>query len=379
MSGSHAGGPGAAGTSSSGKLEPGGHRILPRVAEDPVARAEKAADRDTRFLHGRDGWLFLDRDSNAVVEQHGGLRLLSDAQLTQWASALAARAALASAAGAGYLHLVPPNGHAVNEEFLPDEVPRGRPRPILQLLAHLAAAGDRGGPDPPRAGVDPQPVVYPLAALRAARARGWPYAKTDTHWTRLGAWIAYGQIAPLLRRSCDLRVLGDHEVTAHDFEWAGDLGRKLTPRAHGPATQVEPRRARHVVVADNLVRNNGRLIDVTCDAAPATRALVVGDSFSYHLLPFLSESFGALRFAHAPFLDPRLVDDWNPDVVLTILNERFLLRPPRDDDQTFAELVERKLRGGLVMTPKKAARYARNKFAGWPGPPIGSERAAPER
>lgn len=351
---------------------------------DPVTRADSEADRDGRYVRGRDGWLFLDHDSNAVIEQHSGKRLLSPEQLDKWERSLAARVSRLKGTEGVYLHLVPPNGHAVNEEFLPDAVPRNCPRPITQLLEYLAR------PVPPlkervRATVarqrprrvDPSVVVYPLSTIRAARADGWPYSKTETHWTRWGAWAAYLQLAEILAHRCDLRVLGAGDIAVREAQLVGDLGFKLRPPQESPTTLVEVRDPRQEVVSDNRIRNNGRLVDVRCPAAPPTRALVVGDSFSYQLLPFLSESFGQLRFAHSSALHGDLLEEFAPDVALTVLNERFIVRPPNDDRHPFVQLVNKKVERGMVMKRKKAARYGHAKHGGWPESSVDVGNAEP--
>jgi hypothetical protein len=351
-----------------------------------VGLADRKADLDGRYTEGEDGWLFLDGDTNEVMAQHGGRLLLSEAELIRWERRLARRFEVALRHGGPYLHLVPPNNHAVNEEFLPPHIGRGRPRPVTQLLEFLArprlsvakraslAVRRRPRPAPPL--LDPEVVMYPVERLRAARTQGWPYTKTDTHWTRFGAWTAYGAVAEVLTARCDMRVLTDADVVFAEDRVRGDLGAKLNPPRESLVTTVQPRSRQHEILADNLVRNNGRLIDVRCRAAPDTAALVVGDSFSYQLLPFLSESFGRVRFAHFSSLDPVLIEDWSPDVVITILNERFMIRLPADKRGSFNAEFEAKVRGGFVKRQERAVRYARGKFGGWPGA-VGEPPASP--
>jgi hypothetical protein len=116
---------------------------------------------------------------------------------------------------------------------------------------------------------------------------------------------------------------------------------------------------------DNLVRNNGRVIRFACDAAPDAHVLVLGDSFTYAMLRFLSESWRRTTFVHLYTLDPELLAEERPDAVVTVLNERFHIRVPDDAGGTSArDWYARKAERGGVMSPEGAAVYSRK--LGWP-------------
>jgi hypothetical protein len=81
---------------------------------------------------------------------------------------------------------------------------------------------------------------------------------------------------------------------------------------------------------------------------------VVADSFAVRVVPFLAESFRRLVFAHIPTLDYALVEEVRPDIVLTILNERFLVEIPEDVGAPgLGELEEQKRASGEMLQPRK--------------------------
>ncbi len=104
---------------------------------------------------------------------------------------------------------------------------------------------------------------------------------------------------------------------------------------------------------DNRVFLNGHRIEYECPAAGDTTCLVFGDSFAHAMLPFLAESFGRLVFAHLATLDHSLVESTEPDVVVSILNERFLIRVPDDAGaKTLEECAAEKRATGAVYPPR---------------------------
>ena len=74
------------------------------------------------------------------------------------------------------------------------------------------------------------------------------------------------------------------------------------------------------------------------------------------VVPFLAESFGRLVFGHVPTLDYELVEEVEPDVVITILSERFLIEVPEDLDPetpTLRELEASKRERGEILRPRR--------------------------
>ena len=146
---------------------------------------------DGKVVRGKDGWLFLDNDSNRVIAQHAGELELSPEQLNEWRYLLEMRIAWLERAGSRYHFLVAPDPHSVYADKLPDHVESVSERPIHKLIAHLDAGGSFAR------------VLYPLDELGSLRHEP-VYQKTSSRWTELGAFVAYRALMAELTR--DLTV-----------------------------------------------------------------------------------------------------------------------------------------------------------------------------
>jgi acetyltransferase AlgX (SGNH hydrolase-like protein) len=286
----------------------------------PQATGAAALDprHDGKVARGRDGHLFIDNDINQVMAQHSGQSRFTDAQLEHWRLLLENRIAWLERRGARYFFLVAPNAHSVYPEKLPEQVPSTPERPIHELMRHLRDKGSEAR------------IVYPLEEISAAKPRP-VYSKTSSYWSDLGAFIAYRALMEEIRPELSaVRMLELEDFEQSEEERPGDLGNKMKPPEPSRGVRLTPRESRTRLVSDNGIINNGRRIEFQGDGQADFTCLLLGDSFSAQLIPFLAESFGRLVFAHIPTLDHRLVEAERPDVVVTLLNERFMIRPPVD-------------------------------------------------
>jgi hypothetical protein len=293
----------------------------------------QAARYDGKVVRGEDGWLFLDSDSNSVMRQHRGELRFTDDQLDAWRALLTRRSSRLAEYGTRYAFLIPPNPHSVYAEKLPSGSGDGSQRPVFQLLEHVKGS-------PPK-------ILYPLDDMLANKHR-CIYNKTGSHWTDLGAFIGYRALMTAL----GVRALTEAQLAMWESERIAELGAKLQPPVSAMQTFVEVRNPHSRMVSDNRVANTGRRIEYRSDA-PDT-CLLFGDSFSHNLLPFMAESFGRLVFAHLPTLDYALVEREQPDIVVSLMNERFLISVPQDDGAlTLTEHERAKREAGTVYPPRE--------------------------
>jgi hypothetical protein len=293
----------------------------PNEASRPAAKLGDPflppSQRDGKVVRGKDGWLFLDSDTNFVMRQHTGELLFSQEQLDHWQRLLENRIAWLEKRGIPFFFLVAPNPHAIYPDKLPDGVTVAETRPVIQLIDHLAERRSYAG------------LIYPLDELRVRRDEN-VYAQTNTHWTELGAFVAYRKLTEEIAKVAPVRRLEDDDIRFHAHPFEGDLGSKVDPQQKSLHVWAELRDTRARFVADNRVYRTGRRIDYECDAAPNVKCLVMGDSFAYQGLIYLAESFGRVISAYISTLDYALVEREQPDVVVQVMNERFMIRVPVD-------------------------------------------------
>ncbi|MEA2930284.1 MAG: alginate O-acetyltransferase complex protein AlgJ [Hyphomicrobiales bacterium] len=163
---------------------------------------------DLRVIIGRDNWLFLNGDG--TIEQSTG-KLLREAAIATFADRAAALQAHLAAKGARLLIAIPPNGSTINRARLPAWV--GAAPAVTEYDLMMRALAQRGVP-----AVDLRPPLMAAAA-------GPTYRRTDTHWNKLGALIAYNAVVRAAGRDWTIdpaRVLRGFESVP-----GGDLARLL--------------------------------------------------------------------------------------------------------------------------------------------------------
>lgn len=294
-----------------------------------------------KVMFGKEGWLYLRRDSNDILGQHTGKVRFEREQLEEWGAVLEGRMRESERLGAVWACVVAPDKESVYPEFLPEEIVPAARRPVHEFLEVAAEVG--------------APVLYPLEELAAAKQVFDVYPKTDTHWHYRGAYVAYQAFcAEAIRRGLDLEVVGEADVSWVNGRTEGDLGSKVRPEPLVGATLgavLRENRAR--LVSDNGVNNHGR---VWCfeREPPGPRCVVFGESFTPFVLPFLQETFQRLVFVHTSMFATGILEQERPDVVLSLPTERFLIRVP-NDAKADAELRATALRkGGKLPWPALA-------------------------
>lgn len=291
------------------------------------------ADKSKKYLLGKNGWIFLDHDSNRVIDQITGRHLLDQQGVDAWKKLILERDQYVASVGAQHLMFVAPNKELVYSEQLPDWVEIAEQRPIHQIMAALG---------PQRA----RKIIYPLEAIRAGKMQGLTYPKSDTHWSGFGAYIGYQAFCAGLSNSGiePLRVEGSR-VAFEEVPYVGDLGIKFEPPVSAPTLSARIEGAAGRLAFDNRIPNRGRIRVFVNKDTTLPRCVMFGDSFGGNLLPFLKESFSTLVYVYGKSFDRELIEAYQPDVVLSQFVERFLIEPPVDTPHfTYASVVRTKLK-----------------------------------
>jgi len=304
------------------------------------ARSEYQSPRG-KVVRGKDDWLFLHRDTNRAMRHQSGEIRLTPNQLMQWRILLDTRVAWLERQGARYVFMVAPNAASVYPEMLPEGFESSPHRPVHQLLEDLAAHRS------------PAAVLYPEGELKELKRNAAPYARNETHWSDPGAFRAYELMCDALGPSVETRRLAWKDLEVATGTTPGDLGRHVDPNVEAEHVFTHVRKPAARLISDNRVFNTGRTIVYESDAAPGS-CVLLGDSFSYRMLPFLAETFGRLVFVHRPTIDFELIAEQRPAVVASLLTERFLVRVPFDQPfKPTRVMVRDKRRIGEVLAPRE--------------------------
>lgn len=290
-------------------------------------------DRESeKVLFGKEGWLYLRRDTNNILGQQTGEVKLDPEQRQRWQEVLRERMAERDRVGTTWACVVAPDKESVYPEYLPDEIVPAARRPVHEFLD---LAGEVGAP-----------VSYALDRLLASKGESELYARTDTHWNYRGAYLAYRQFCDEVeRQGVDLEAMGEDDLEWFEAEVEGDLGSKVLPEPlTGPTIRVRFRRSSGRLVFDNEVTNHGRVICFE-RPEPGPKCVLFGESFAYFLLPFLKETFQRLVYVHTSMFVGGVLERERPDVVLSLPLERFLVRIPSDAN-AYEELIATARRKG---------------------------------
>ncbi|MCP4008988.1 MAG: hypothetical protein GY726_05670 [Proteobacteria bacterium] len=141
-------------------------------------------------IRGEQDWLFMDkRDS---LKDHIGQKQLSKESLAQWEQQLLKKQQWLNSQGIEYLIAPIPNKMTLYSSYLPPRIQRHSGITVLdQLLAYLSEEAKYS------AYIELEPVLFAYQGIHPEQRL---YFKSDTHWTSLGAFIAYQHIMQQLRK-----------------------------------------------------------------------------------------------------------------------------------------------------------------------------------
>jgi hypothetical protein len=257
-------------------------------------------------IKGRDGWLFY-ADDGAMAD-YAEAPPFTGAELELWRHTLQDINDWLRAQGIAYVFVIAPDKHVVYPEYMPDTIRRAAVSRIDQLVSYLHQHSTVR-------------VVDLRPALFAAKDHERLYHRTDTHWNDRGAFVGYetiinalaeefpalqhrsrSEFEPRIERSPGLDLAGMLGLT----EVLSEEDLVLVPR-HPIARILEPQHP-------NRRLTHGRIVTEAPNHGP--RVLMFMDSFGPALVPFLSEDFSRAVYLWQDNIDPQVVQQERPQVVI---------------------------------------------------------------
>jgi alginate O-acetyltransferase complex protein AlgJ len=261
---------------------------------------------NVKVLEGRNGWLFLDNDTNNSVDQFIGIVGIDPDQQIQWKSYISDFDKYALHADIKWLMSVTPAKEYVFQDYYPHALSTNNP-PALFLSMFTENLH----------------MHYPLQLLTENRELS--YWKGDTHWTDYGAYLVSKDIINRLGLG-NFHSPADVEPRFYVQQMIGDLSEKLSAPLPHPNVRLKELGTHVETVYDNCIKNNGRVIIYCNQKANSKHTLVVfGSSSSYALITFLSVYFSRTVFIHsAASIDTKVIEHEKPSHVLLQSNARFI-------------------------------------------------------
>lgn len=263
-----------------------------------------------RVIVGRDGWLFYDNGTHLGAARDDPA--FTDAAARDWLAALAGRTEALKARGAAYLVVIGPDKEVVDPQHGPRWFQGPDPNRAAALLARLNAEAQAGE------------LIYPAAEL--TRQAHWGlevYSRVETHWTGLGAYDAYAQVIGRLHAQGitdapkPIEAFREIQDPFKPRNLAQMLGIASFVDADYPEFEDPALRPATRYLTRDTAWTAPQVIDTGLAGKPVL--LLIRDSFSLALVPFLEDHFSRIVLVHLQdgAWRPDLVERFKPDVVIS--------------------------------------------------------------
>lgn len=285
-------------------------------------------------LVGKNGWLFLCNDSNYCIEQYVGSLRLSPQLLQAYIDHYRNKQDYLRNRGIHYLLSVAPGKEYIYPEFLPDSViASSRPNVRDQFISAVNPELD-------------EDIVDFKSVLLSNKSRGQLCYKNDSHWNHLGAMVASKAIIEKVCEKFPQVPRFDESLFAliEMNEKPGDLSEKsrlnyvdgkyvestelLISEVSSCVDDVKYEIKSHEV-SDHVYKYFSRTRSTRLFRNSAgehlPRAIILRDSYSDWMIPFLSEYFSECLYMWTRNIDANVIASFKPDIVIEEVVDRFLV------------------------------------------------------
>jgi alginate O-acetyltransferase complex protein AlgJ len=268
---------------------------------------------------GKDGWFFLSQKEKQVFT---GKYTLSNNQILDIAEDLKQRAYILDEAGIKFYVAFAPMKQNIYPEFLPSDYVHCSTGTVTEKISVTIRK---------MKGVTLIDLEKPLLA---AKKYGRIYNKTDNHWNRFGAYFAYKEIAGRIKEDFPgLKIVQKSEISFRDTVMpSGNLAtmmdladyfREIDPVPYLKHSRVNIGKKVGYKPPNSGLGDSFEIVRETNDPS-LPKVLVIRDSFTNALMPFLDETFRktVYIFDGWQYDDNKvIVDNEKPDIVLLIIFE----------------------------------------------------------
>lgn len=293
---------------------------------------------------GSNGWLY---PGGSEIEFLLGIRPVSDSLITLLIKELNSRYDYCKERGAEFRLVIVPAKSSLYPQYLPFHYRLGQSTPAVEKLLSRSKKECRA------------PVLYLLDSLNKYKQSKLLYLKSDTHWNDYGTYCGYRSIMQWLGAKPEALVKYPDDFEKPEVSVAaGNLSSMLglgedwndtVSKLHLAARKVVPARIKENYPCDDSWFSY--CYDYECAFGNSDTTLpgllVIRDSFTNELMQnLLATHYGRSTFIWDYWqhkLNKEILEKEKPDVVLCIMNERFLMNPvkyPNSEEKPGTNFLE---------------------------------------
>ena len=276
-----------------------------------------------QVIIGKQDWLFLDsyyKEFSDTVADFMGTNQLQPEKLEELGQIFSGLNNYCSQRGIPVYILICPNKASVYPEYMPDRI---LPAPLGSTYADQAYLY--------LANATQVPVIYPKELLIAAKSENYDlYFNLDTHWNDVGAYLTFMELMRYIEPGFSAPSIQERGVVREDV-----IGGDLSNIAHLSGillnhkyTLVQPYKP-DISYTTTFGEKESVLCTIESNAPSGKKALVLRDSFSIGLMPYLSKEFSQSTYcADYELFNETLIDEQQPDVIIIQIVERSFQNIP---------------------------------------------------
>jgi len=242
---------------------------------------------------GQDGWLYYNNDADGIgLNDYLGRSAFSENELQLVKKKIETEKALLNSKGIKLLIAVAPD----KQSIYPENLPKGYKKIGKSRLDQIMGLDDNGSLS--------DTVIDLRRMLIEAKKNGPTYYKTDTHWNKYGALVAFQNIRNVLLDGFGVQMKAN--IVSNQIG-GGDLATLMS--------------------AVNEYKDfETKDMSFSCDVDPKKfyKILFFCDSFGDSLIPYFRQCFPDTTFISVPIIDRKAIDEIKPQIVIWEMSERYL-------------------------------------------------------
>lgn len=282
---------------------------------------------------GKEGWLFFNSNQYKLMRQYQGREPLTQKEIKLWKNYFLGIQKYLNKKNIEFILAIAPDKHSIYPEYLPSYFSKKGLTPFDQIRRESARLNI----------ID----LHKKLINNKALTNNLLYFKTDTHWNKYGAYIAYTEISSGIRfPDFQKLIIPDSCFNSVDSIYNSDL-QLLIRLPNSMPDQIYSvtgscfgsdsiYKCSDLSFMDGSLLKNGQFISIinshfVLNKSKMGRALIIGDSFMIGMSAYFNSSFGSICYKHVlsnqkeNLMD--IVNEFEPDIVIWEMVERTLKLP----------------------------------------------------